>query len=474
LNKALLLFFLIGVGLTAHCEDYVLSVFEATPRHNFQSLVTDVLPKACEELLNETKVASRVTKIASFSVDEMGRRDDLRRGMQIQGQKLEMFDQHTSDALYRILNDWQYNHGFTPQEIQSIFQLHQSLDRKRTKFVTVESPTSDTFASVRIFDSSKEMKYLSRIWGQETQARPSRSLPEIVFPGFSLSSALTENGIEPSERVWSLGLLNVTKGSDKLLNTVLAQTADLLDLHYNKRQFLNFGKTDAIGQEDVDITMYSSQRLSAFYQRVLGVKPLSDRQGEPLTQNSPNSDQNFHVFHIKGSDFIRRFLDIQFHEPLFASNRALRNQQLMLTEFRESITGQINRMSEDQKKKYSAGSAIEVFDKMRLIFQEFMSAGQIQHPQVQQHALYAAVAKFFILRDSIPDNFNDELANVETRAKILSILSGPLRALSQIAPRPGGPTFQQAGATMYLMMLDMFLYDPMTFFLNRSTPKISN
>jgi len=453
-------------GSAAYGNDYILATYEAVP--SIGLTITPRLPKTCRQLFTGIKnnLSVRIQRVASYSQDANGNRDDNARGFHKTEKNLAEFDKITDEVLHRILGDWRHQNGFSPDEIVSIYNLHQRLSRKRTKFLTVESTDHTLFSGLRIYDSSLGMKDHGQPWSVEDEGEDRKEIAERVFRGFDLDQLFTRLGKKRETHTWSLGLLDISGPQEKALQTLLAQAADFLDVHYNNRSFFNYGKLKPIEADDVDIIFYSNSRLKQYYQRVLKTDPVRNENGEEIIF-TPKSAGNgtpgeFYVFHLKGSEFIQRFFKIEYQEPMFASSKAFRNHQELYQFIRSKIQPQYDRLNPEQ---YQAKNLADLLRRLRAITYPIVAGMNMGVPPSEDQYWFA-IAQTFRLRDQLPPDLFENWRSPDVIKELREIISSPLgRAMI-------GPSQQQVAVgdmlnLTVLAMIGSYMDDPMTFLMNR-------
>lgn len=453
---------------SAVAGDYILSTYEAAPGRSYMHIKSPSRLR-CDQLFSNVRseLSVRVQQVASFSIDEHGNRDDANRGYRLAEQSINDFDKITEGVLRRILNDWQRQHGFSQAEIQSIYGLHQKLNRKRTKFLTIESNDKTLFSGLRIYDSSPEMKDRGQLWRGEDEPIDTKEVAERVFPHLDLNQLFAKIGVKRERFTWSLGLLDISRNQEKALHTLLAQTADLLDLHYNGREYLNFQKLTDIQREDVDIIFYSNARLKQYYQRVLKTEPVKDEKSKDIVL-TPSSAKNgapseFYLFRLKGSEFISRFMKMEYHEPMFASNKAYRRQEELYQYLRAKIQPIYDRLNPDQ---YRVKDLPDVLRRTKAIFDPVMR-GLKNGTKPSEDQFWTAVAQVFMLRRNLPPGVFENWRTSEVMYELNAIASSPMGSFVIGSAGQGITAGEMLNRTV-LAGIEMVYNDPMLFLINRS------
>jgi len=468
-------------GFAAFGEDHIISVFDSNSKHHLLSLARPVLmcKNAADAKVDQTSVV-RVQRTASYSVHN-GVRDDSRRGIQMHERSIEEFDGFSQAVIYRLLFDWKTSGRYSAKELIDIFDLHRSLSRHRLKLITVEnddpanpftavgmdrpmesrdgSTPPTKFSAIRIYDSSTKMKSFGRSYSvPQLGERDMVDLVERNFPGFNLTKALTDLGIPRAAYTWTLGLTDVSGVQRGAMKTLTAQVADLLDLHYNRRDFFNIDKLDAIQKDDVDIVFYGVDGIRKHYEKELGLVPLRGADGEFLQFRKGEKD--YFVFHVKGSRFIEKFLNMRFHSPLYGSKRALRNEQETRDYFSRLVKGGIWELSPQD---YQVRDLNDLINKLEPLVRDFAHFLSLPGPLQTEAHLARILGGFFLLRRDLPDDIFKEVS----REQSLRDLKKLDQLLGGIAPPEMGP-LGVGKSVATLATLEFLLRDPMSYLINNA------
>ncbi len=453
--------------------DYFISVYDSVSNQSAVNIGHKML--RCQSVFASNGPGSniRIQRTASFSMDG-GRRNDQARGMQLNEQPIDSFKELSETVVARVLMEWKRSGFYSAEEVDRAFSLHRRLSPHRLKIISVESvedgrfpqlnlsrrenETSNftstqgaLFSALRIFDSSPVMKSFSRRRTvPELSESDTKEIAEQVFPGFQLDEALKARGISRSQYTWSLGLGSVAGKQDSALLTLFAQAADLLDLHYNQRSFFNFGRKNYIENDDVDIVFYSSEKLVPYYQRTLDIDPLLDAQGFPVFMTK--KEKRYYIFHIKGSDFLSKYFNLRFHQPLFGNANGLRNEEKIRDFYKSQLDIAYKKLPQDL---YGISTIDEFFQEMENLIINYV---QIQQGSGdKQGPIMDLLARFILLRNSLPDDIFSQTYSDATERRVLSLLQNLL----------GSHVPKEAGLS-YFAMLEFLLRDPVQFLANRT------
>ncbi len=454
---------------SAYSTDYVISTYDAISNHSLVNMGQQML--RCQSIFQTQTHSSnvRIQRIASFSYDG-GRRNDHARGMQMQERDIDMFEELSNSTVSRILLEWRRSGFYSDFEVERAFDLHRRLSPHRLKLISTESVESGRgfqynagterfsitegarFAALRIFDSSPRMRSYGRLRSvPEYTAFDNREIAEQVFPGFNLSSALADRNIARSRFTWSLGLGVVAGKQESALRTLFAQAADLLDLHYNHREFFNFGRMDFITSDDVDVVFYASEKLVPYYQQTLEINPLQRADGLPLYVEK--NSKRYYIFHIKGSEFISKYFNLRFHQPLYGNTNGLRNESEIRQFYLQRLTRAYDQIPVDL---YTILNIDDFFQSFEPLLVEFLVLHQTN--QMTDENFFPLLARFLKLRRSLPDDVFEQTYSDNTRERVLN-------TLRQIF---GEEQFREAGV-LYFGMLEFLLRDPVQFLINRTS-----
>lgn len=316
------LFLLLHICFTSQLfsADFTLNTYEYRANNSFLRKGAQLL---CPNLFNQnyknTNDYLRIQRVANHM--RIGdQRDDGRRGMLFREEDFEYAKHIFDEIFYRILNDWRTNKNYSNEDALRLLQDHQSLDPRRLKFITVEQMTlngepSSYFSGIRIYDSSKNY----RIKNILQNYKDSKSMPELVFPNFDLKSTLTKAGIRALDNHWTLGLIDIETNYKDALKTLVAQVAYNLDANYNHNDYFLTRSTQSIEKDDLNILIYTNHRIRAYYKRALKIDPLKDENGNEIILKK--NGKEYYLFHMYGSEFIRKYFQIAFMEPSFSTNK---------------------------------------------------------------------------------------------------------------------------------------------------------
>ena len=470
---------IIFFSLPSFAGDYVISVFDSNSSKNLINTGHRLL--FCRSIFSGKPASASVVRIqrtASYSVDS-GVRSSERRGMQIQERDVENFHNVSEVVVSRLIYDWRQSGRYSEDSLIGIYNLHRELNPHRLKMITVEGmdaarPFSyldvainpamkirsdvsapEKFSALRIYDSSPVMKSYGRKYTvPEKSPKDTLELTERVFKGFDLEAALKLNGIQRSSYTWSLGLVDVVGNQKSALKTLISQVADLLDLHYNQRDFLSFNKTDFIRSEDVDVVFYGSNAIRVYYKKFLGIEALKDKNGEYIRLEKNGGE--FFVFHIKGSRFIEKFFDLRFHTPLYGNENGLRNEVEIRENLMQMATEAVKSLD---PKDYQVRSFSEFIEKARPILDEFIY--HQNNPTADPGGFGRVLGKFLLLRRELPDDIFDNTRNQSLYRDLMEIDHA-------VHLQEGYSRENWSGLMTTLGMLEFLMRDPGSYIINRS------
>ncbi len=442
---------------TGHWEFYS---YQGAPRANIMSTSRGFIKCFSALGLSHTTPPFLISKrgVSSRSQMQDGSLNDQQRGILAQEIDINKFDSVTMPLVSRILQDWRSSQTFTEEQLMAIFNLHQRLMPIRTKLLSYEGE-GERLAAVRIYDSSKKPKYYSRHFKLPRDAEGAKPVIEMVFPGFDLTKALADSGNKRADYTWSLGLLDISGPQQNGIKTLLSSIASFLDLHYNHREFFNLESLSHIESQEVDIEVYANVKLENYYSRNF-VPPLKNSDGTNLVLEK--GGESYHVYVIKGSQFIKKFLDINYSEPLYGSQDKVKS----FPKFRSTMIVPIRMIYRElDPKNYQIRNQNELHQKINFMAERLAKILQLMKvpnnliPQeAKERELLKWIAEVLMYRRYLPDDIFDgdaaESDNLfsETNNKENSIES-------------------TMGQVFVHMIAQALFEDPLMFYYHNSTAK---
>jgi hypothetical protein len=475
---------LLFILLSSHVvfsEDYVISVYDSVPAHDLVSVGHRVL--RCESIFQGAS-AVQVTQIANKMRLADGTITTQARGMRTHRRNMEFFDQLTANLLGRVIHDWRSSGHYSEKEIQAVFNTHRNLSHHRLKLISIESvengvwpgpslrgledesplvsiPTTQArlFSAIRIYDSSPIPKAYSRLRPGNIPMQSvsdHKEIGERVFAEFNLAQLLNQHDIPRANYTWSLGMGDVSGTQQGALLTLFAQVADLLDLHYNHREFFNLGRRDVIQEEDVDIVFYANEKIVPYYMQTLDLNPLNNANGYPYFVTKNNN--RYYFFHLKGSDFIKRFFNLRFHHPLYGENRGFRLEERLHQQLRAGLKAAYDQLDPSD---YEVNGFSDFWHHMRVIIPAALQLLEHSTAPHNEPEFYELLARLLRLRRALPpDIFSAELS-IEEKNEIMEF--------TRHLTGNQGDTVAQ-GLSLFAF-LDVFIRDPIQQIINLTLTK---
>lgn len=449
------------LGPLARAGDFFISSYEPMPKNNLVLKSSKLLcPKAFQA--KDKEVYYRSVKIASYMHEKGQPRDNSRRGMKIEHS--ESVDREVSDLYKKIFRDWEESGAYSKEETTKSYTLENKLDPNRVRLFSIEEFNGKKFSAVRAYDTSRDLKY----HGELVKLKPARDLIEESF-GISQDHLYQIAGIKNHKRSWVLGLVDIRKTYKDAIQNLLSLVANSLDLHYNKREFFNFNETKAIEDQPIDVIFYGRKKLKNFYKRVFELSPLADSFGSPIELEKGGYTYLFYRY--KGSDFIKKFLDLKYHEPSFNNTKALaeqnEKQQMWVRKYRSA------RLNIEEQKDARASSLEDFVSKASRYFLDFVLKSSEQEK-------LKAVVSLMELRNNVSrevfDVSDKEVSRrdiVEGLLPLLPFLKSdiPSPILAQIRLHKENLSEEQIMQIYYPLVhfIDTVTHDPATYILNSTT-----
>lgn len=470
---------------SANADEYTISIFDS---HSNQTMVNGLhriapcafaLEAAVKKVAIDGAGSSvRVQRIASFSQD-FGVNSHRIRGIQTHEVDVGQFFELSQVTLHRIMAHWRAN-GYSESELISLFNAHNALSLNRVKFITVENgdarhpyyhldqdsvtlnsrqmaPPSDKFSAVRIYDSSKTPKSFGlKVQIKSQSAYDTIDLASRYFKGFELSQILEINGIQPSDYTWTLGLYTSEGEQDNALSTILSQVSDLLDLHYNNRDYMNFGTTESIENEDTDILLYGKEDLRGYYNRFF--KELTDENGEAIFREK--NGMRYYFYHSKGSQWIQKFFRLRFHRPLYGNGFGLRDELALFNTYSQFNSARIRQFREEH---FVISNIQELFEKVTsLSIQLRIAMAANNSEQIMGYIL----PQFLLIRRNLPDDIFSPDHDEELKGAVRKFA----RDMGAPDPFSPGPSLKDSWprALAAAAFIELLLRDPMLYIFHRT------
>jgi hypothetical protein len=449
----------------------VTTVFEGV-RRPFTKGHISVKEKTCKQIFNKdyTDGTLRITKSSSFRMNDDDTINTNLRGTQDLRYHISEFKKQTKDLLDQIFYIWQYVSGYTFENAKEIRTQFESLAPERTKLVSVTSygndfkPSSDYFSSISAYDSSLVTKSYSRI--QKYNSKPIDYINplERSLKDFSWVRVLMENDIQKANYTWSMGLLTKYGNKDSHVHELFTQVADLLDLHYNHREFFNLERTKEIEKDDVDIVFHAMIRVSKFYQRLLKVKPLKKLSGEDYVINLSGHD--FNIFHIKGSDFIKTFMKYKYYEPGFENTQGkslrMRTHEKLVSVIKMQYT-QLNPES------FKVNTLSDFAHHLKALQNDYF---RLQQPNsfANSHELnlfsISIFTRFIMIRKNTPEKVFRQIFDQKNHQEIFSLFHPAIVQLFLSFKQQVKQDHDQDLPFIFSGLLQVLLEDPLNYLLN--------
>ena len=458
--------------------DYVIRVIEAVSSQSAARLFHAHKASCGKSFAKTPPSVARMQSVSSYSFRD-GKRNNRHRGLLYDEAELGLLDQAIDPIVNRVLNNLLQSGRFSHEDVLGMFKLDRSLNPARKKIITEEDvdaatlenpfdrdprrgthmrsadslPQSRRFSALRIYDSSPVMKSFGRRYKPTKRgATDTIEIAERVFPGFDLDQMLAINGIKKSPFTWSLGLVNVVGPHKDAIRNLSAQAADLLDLHYNDRDFLNFGHTETIQKEDVDIVFYGDRWIRVYYKRLFGIEPMKSPLGGPLSFHKAGKE--FFIYHMKGSAFLDAFFNLRFHQPSYGEDLSRRNEEEL---HRVLQTGVKKALASLDPRDFEVKTLDQLVTRSILLAQEYV---YLAHNGLKsEDSFFSLVARLFLLRRGLPDDIFDP-SNIEEAQKALA----QFQFFSQ-SFHLGDLSQREISQMMLLQSVDFLIRDPMTFLL---------
>jgi hypothetical protein len=252
---------------------------------------------------------------------------------------------------------------------------------------------------LRIYDSSEVPLIYGNKWAEQRNSNL-KSVAEMAL-GFDLTNVLERAGIERGEYTWSIGLIDSLGGQVAPAKFLFGQFANQLDVHYNGRNYLVRKNTDLIENRDLDIIGYTNERTMKVYEKLFGIKALREAKSKDYIRIRKN-DQDFYLFHFKGSEFIEMNFKLDYLFPQFSAN----DQSPRMRKLRsaESILRNVERLYPEVERSYRpAVPDLQSFlMHARILAAEFLAINK--NPQALERELFILLAKIQIFNSRVPHN----------------------------------------------------------------------
>ena len=457
LRMKTILFILFFSRFALAASDYMIQVLSVYPQNNMHNSLMYLSncsslfgSKASEQKKEEQFL--HLQQIANYSY-ENETRDDKNRGSRMQqiGLSAKQIRESQESILEQTLHDWLKSGDYTREQIEDLRKQHAQLDPNRIHFISIqdldENGIMNYYSSIRIYDSSVVPKINSK--KHFAQKNPNiKSQVELNFPNVDLEQILETAGIEKATNTWNIGLIDIIKPYPDAIKSLLAQTADLLDLHYNDRMYFEEKSTESIERDEVDIVFYANERIKSYYERLFGIIPLKNSKGQNIILSKESG--NYYLFHMTGSYFIRKFFQIQYYEPSFASNLNLRKQKETYEYMQSLLKQSLDRLDARHYVANSKQQMIEVL--IRILYES----------QNKSISMMDHIAKLIYLRRSLPHSMTAK-TSPEQDLKDLELTKLLLQKYNLSS------SYNQGNIAAAIALSNVMLTDPLLFIINRST-----
>jgi hypothetical protein len=461
------------------------TVIKPVPKHLFLS--TKISKMLCPLVFGNNIPSS---KNFNFLVSSYQNQIKLKSGIRSEEAQGEMFEnRETNDlssvskaSVERLLKDWQENHSYSKEYTDWLRDIHNSLAQERVSIIRVEEsnlppprnfdfrnvlPNGLSFSMIRIYDSS-EVPYIYGSKRVEQKNSNLKSVAEMAL-GFDLSSVLERAGIERGEHTWSIGLIDSLGGQVAPAKFLFGQVANQLDIHYNGRNYFVRKSVDLIENRDLDIIGYTNERTMKVYEKLFGIHALREAKTKDYIRIRKN-DQDFYLFHFKGSDFIEMNFKLEQMYPKYVSNDpSARSGKLQKA---ESILRLIEDVYFEVEEAYRPATPdLQSFLlHTRSLFQEVMLYWH--NPSFTKEDLAIMLAKVHIFHSRIPHNTIKAQLDRLSPEQLLSLLEQVIPYEAGMLNGQNVPVGANPRAAYYskiLVFIEMLMLDPVHTIINKAT-----
>lgn len=383
-------------------------------------------------------------------------------------------------SVEKLIHDWQNKYGYTKEYTDWVRDIHNSLAQDRVSIIRVEEspsgvgkefdfrklmPGTSSFSMLRIYDSSEVPLVFGNKWTEQKNSNL-KSVAEMAL-GFDLTNVLERAGIERGEYTWSIGLIDSLGGQVAPAKFLFGQFANQLDVHYNGRNYFVRKNTDLIENRDLDVIGYTNERTMKVYEKLFGIKALREAKTKDYIRIRKN-DQDFYLFHFKGSEFIEMNFKLEQMFPKYASNDQTARATKLSTA--ESILRNVERLYPEVEHSYRpAISDLQSFlVHTRALLQEF--SFMAQNPRSNERDLFVFLAKLHIFNSRIPHNSIKTQLERFSPEQIISMLDQIMPFSPGMLNMQGMPQGANPKAAIYgsvLGFVEIIMYDPVKTMINK-------
>jgi hypothetical protein len=191
---------------------------------------------------------------------------------------------------------------------------------------------------------------------------------------------------------------------------------------------------------------------------------LTHANGDEFTLPSYNRNKDFFLFHIKGSAFIEKFLNLKYIEPLFASHRELRRYEELYENLLSTIIPAYNELNPAD---YKVKNFFELLHQIRRLGKAIVEQRASSDADFADK-IRRLLAQILLIRRTLPDDIFSIEFNESHRHQLAHLLSAPMA--------PGFHQYERELLANHALLsafyiASFFIEDPLFMFINRSALK---